>query len=97
GEPDIKIVKSKTSLETVRSYALASDRLFMAYLVNGNPEDKIVSTTVLINSTVAGRAYWIDPKTGNVVSSRVVPKGDQVLEVPKFSEDIGLIIKEEKG
>lgn len=79
----------------VRGYAMASGSDLGAYFLHTTSRTTPISgATVTLTVPASGlNGQWIDPATGNVISSFSPAPGRQTLTIPTFTADIALRIK----
>ena len=88
-----------SSPDRVRAYGLESNSVAAAYLHHFEDHDSLINDIkITLDIPSADNANdelileWIDPSTGNVLSSVYVQSGLQTLDVPAFSIDLALLI-----
>ena len=93
-DPRAVIAEVKVSSpERVRGYALGSPSAYGAYLHAYTDHTSPTSgISITVDSPGNGTASWIDPATGNLLSTQSVSAGSQTLNVPPFTADIALKI-----
>ncbi len=79
----------ETSDSEVRGYAMSGDRNYAVYLYDWAGYASTRSgLTITINPSDVGTGYWMDPKTGETLSSIMVDtEGEQSISVPDFRAD----------
>jgi hypothetical protein len=79
----------ETSDSEVRGYAVSGERNYAVYLYDWAGYASTRSgLTITINPSDVGTGNWMDPKTGEMLSSIVVEsEGEQTISVPDFKAD----------
>ncbi len=90
-DPGAQVVPDliETSSSDVRGYALSGERNYAVYLYDWAGYASTRSgLSITINPSDVGTGDWMDPKTGDVLSSIVVEtEGPQSISVPDFKAD----------
>jgi uncharacterized repeat protein (TIGR02543 family) len=75
--------------DLMRAYGLSSSDGFAAYIHHyANHTNTVNGEFITINIPQAGQGYWIDPKTGKLLSTVSVNSGSNTLTIPGFVVDI---------
>ncbi len=97
--PGVRMAAVETSASSIRAYALVSDRVFAAYLHDGeNRAQAVMGETIQLDiptpRRLTGRlsGEWIDPSRGDTLARVALRPGRQKIDVPPFIVDLALLV-----
>lgn len=92
-DPTVKITTvTQSNSSNIRAWGLSGLAEFLVYLQHYTDHTNNVSTSLTLNLPSAGTATWIDPATGNTLSTTSVGAGVQNITSPSFVIDAALKI-----